>query len=200
MRGRCARGGRGGRGGRGALRRLVAIGLVGAAGLASALDLESERRAGDRLSLALPALTLGATLARHDGAGAGQFLRSYIATVGTVELLKHLTDVPRPDGSNTLSFPSGHASRAFAAAAFVHRRYGWSEAWPLYAAGVWVGHTRVRAGRHRWGDVAGSLAVALATSHWIVEPRHGGDALAGLGAAPHRGGLALVWSMPLAAP
>lgn len=170
--------------------------LLAASGWASALDAEAERRAGDRLSLALPALTLVAELAQPDRAGAGQFARSFVATIGTVELLKHVTAVSRPDGSNTLSFPSGHAARAFAAAAFVHRRHGFDQAWPLYAAGVWVGHTRVQAGRHRWGDVAGSLAVALAMNRWLVEPRAPVAAAAG----PRGGGVALLWSVPLSAP
>ncbi len=131
----------------------------------------TERRVGDLLSYALPAATLGVELARGDGAGAGQFTRSFAATLAATELLKRATGVERPDRSDDLSFPSGHASRAFVAATYVHRRHGIGGALPLYALATYVGHTRVQAGRHRWVDVLGSAVMAAVASRALVERR-----------------------------
>lgn len=136
----------------------------------------SERRLGDTLSFALPATTLGRELWRGDGAGAGQFTRSFAVTLAATELLKRSTAVERPDHSDTLTFPSGHASRAFAAATFVHRRHGLSSAWALYALATYVGYTRVQAQRHSWVDVLGSAGVAAASSWLLAKPRRDGPA------------------------
>lgn len=70
---------------------------------------------------------------RGDTEGARQFGKSWAVTVGSTEALKRITHVERPDRSNHESFPSGHASHAFAAATYMHRRHGVEEAWP----GTW---------------------------------------------------------------
>lgn len=127
------------------------------------------RRAGHGMSLVLPAAVLGSELWRGDSEGARQFGHAFVATVALTEVLKRVTDVERPDHSNHLSFPSGDAARAFAAAGFVHRRHGFAQALPLYALATWVGETRVQSQRHRWGDVAGAAAVALAMNAWLVD-------------------------------
>jgi membrane-associated phospholipid phosphatase len=131
----------------------------------------TERRLGDVLSYALPAAALGGELLRGDGAGAGQFARSFVVTLAATEALKRTTGVERPDHSDDLSFPSGHAARAFAAATFVHRRHGFANAVPLYAVATFVGYTRVQANRHRWADVLGAAVVAALSSRFLVEPR-----------------------------
>jgi len=52
----------------------------------------------------------------------GRFGKSWAATLGATEALKRITQVERPDRSNHESFPSGHASHAFAAATYVATR------------------------------------------------------------------------------
>lgn len=153
---------------------------------------DGQRRLGDRLSVALPAYVLGHELWRGDGAGAGQFTRSFVVTVGVAELLKRSTGIERPDHSNDQSFPSGHAARAFAAATYLHRRHGVEQAWPLYALALYVGHTRVQSGRHRWADVAGAAGVAALSSRWLVSP-----ALPVPGPAAGGRGLQLQWTLAL---
>ncbi|MBX3619615.1 MAG: phosphatase PAP2 family protein [Rhizobacter sp.] len=148
---------------------LVATAVALGAHLPARAGTEGERRLGDTLSFALPAATLATELWRGDGAGAGQFTRSFALTLTATELLKRSTHVERPDGSNDESFPSGHAARAFAAATYVHARHGFDHAWPLYLLATYVGHTRVQAHRHRWVDIAGAAAVAAASSHWLVQ-------------------------------
>jgi membrane-associated phospholipid phosphatase len=132
---------------------------------------DGSRRAGDALSYALPVGVLGTELLRGERDGAWQFTRSIVVTGAVTELLKRTVHSERPDHTNDQSFPSGHAARAFAAATYVHRRYGWDHAWPLYALSLYVGHTRVQAERHRWADVAGAAAIAAASSWWLVTPR-----------------------------
>jgi hypothetical protein len=131
----------------------------------------SQRRAGDLLSVAIPLTTLGTEIVRGERAGAFQFTTSFAAAIGSTLVLKRLTHEERPDGSDHLSFPSSHATSAFSAATYVHRRYGWESALPIYALGTYVGYTRVRTNDHRWGDIAGSAAVSAAMSWWLVTPK-----------------------------
>lgn len=145
---------------------VAGLALMVAAGHGTASD--SGRRAGDRLSYALPLATLGVELARGDREGAAQLALSFAVTTGTAEVLKRVTGVERPDGSNDLSFPSGHAARAFSSAAYVRARHGLLPALPLYAGALYVGHTRVEARRHRWGDVLGAALLAEASAQWLV--------------------------------
>ena len=133
-------------------------------------DVDDHRRAGDVLRFAMPAGVVAYELWRGDTQGAWQFGKSWAVTLGATEALKRTTHVERPDRSNDESFPSGHASHAFAAATYMHRRHGIEEAWPWYAAATYVGWTRVHANRHRWSDVAGSALLAGASSWWLVEP------------------------------
>jgi hypothetical protein len=140
-----------------------------AALLAAQAQAFDHRRAGDVLENALPASVAAIELWRGDREGLQQFGASYVVTLLGTQALKKGLNVRRPDGG-VESFPSGHAAKAFAAATYVHRRHGWDSAWPWYAAGAYVGWTRVNANRHRWGDIAGSLALAGASSWWLVEP------------------------------
>lgn len=151
---------------------LGAVVLATSSGLARA-STDSERRLGDHLSYALPLGALAVELWRGDRAGAWQLSQSFVVTTGTTELLKRATNQTRPDGSNDKSFPSGHAARAFSAAAYVRQRHGFDAAWPLYVAATYVGHTRVQADRHRWRDVVGAAALAELSAHWLVEPFDG---------------------------
>ena len=53
---------------------------------------------------------------------------TYLVTRG----LKHIVHEERPDESNEKSFPSGHTSQSFAAAATMHKRYGWEIGVPAH--------------------------------------------------------------------
>jgi membrane-associated phospholipid phosphatase len=152
---------------------LLGSAVFGAAMPAAHASTDSERRLGDHLSYALPLGALAVELWRGDRAGAWQLTQSFVVTTGTTELLKRATNQTRPDGSNDKSFPSGHAARAFSAAAYVRQRHGFEAAWPLYVAATYVGHTRVQADRHRWRDVVGAAALAELSAHWLVEPFDG---------------------------
>lgn len=160
--------------------------------LLACAGVDAERRAGDVLSFALPAATLGAELWRGDRQGALQFAESFVVTIAATEVLKRTTGIERPDHSNDQSFPSGHAARAFAAATYWHRRHGLASAWPAYALATYVGYTRVASNRHRWSDVVGAAAVAGVSSWSLVEPKTSGLQVS---LAPRA--IALTWSVPL---
>lgn len=154
-------------------RSMTRCGAVALLGLcaATASWADGNRRAGDVLSWALPLGAAGYSLYDGDREGTLQFGKAFAVTLAGTEVLKRTTHVERPDHSDDKSFPSGHASRAFSAATFVHRRYGFEAALPMYAAATYVGWTRVHADQHRWRDVAGSAVLSAAASWWLVDPR-----------------------------
>lgn len=156
----------------GALQRAAAlvVAILLLAAVPAQAQAQSQRRVGDVLSFAIPLATLGTELYRGDREGAWQYALTFAAATGGTEVLKRVTHVERPDGTNDESFPSGHAARAFSAAAYVRQRHGFAAAAPLYLAVIYVGHTRVQARRHRWGDVAGAALLSEAAAAWLVTP------------------------------
>src|SRR3546814_13304154 len=77
--------------------------------------------------------------------------------------LKEVFPSRRPDGSDDKSFPSGHTSTSFAAAATLHNRYGWEAGLPAYVVASFVGLSRVEAKRHRVGDVLVGAVIGTVT-------------------------------------
>ena len=89
-----------------------------------------------------------------------------LAQATTVDLaivygLKYATQRERPDGSNNLSFPSGHAADAFVVATVFSHYYGWKWGVPLYAAAGLIAVSRVEKGKHWPSDVAAGAAIGL---------------------------------------
>jgi len=112
-------------------------------------------------AIALPASTLLIAAVHHDARGAFQSAEAYAATMAVVYILKPTINRRRPDGGSQ-SFPSGHTASAFAGAAFLQRRYGWSYGIPAYAAAAFVGYSRVEAKRHHTSDVVAGAALGIA--------------------------------------
>lgn len=77
--------------------------------------------------------------------------------------LKSTTQRWRPDGSNRMSFPSGHTSNAFAVATVWSEHYGTRAAVPGYVLASMVGVSRLASKRHHLSDV-----VAGATLGYLV--------------------------------
>lgn len=86
---------------------------------------------------------------------------------GGALLGKSLIHEERPDHSDDKSFPSGHATLAFAAATTMYRRYGWRWGVPAYAIATVVGVARVAARKHHWWDVVAGAAIGTG-SGWLV--------------------------------
>lgn len=112
------------------------------------------------------------SLVHQDKVGAEQLLLTYGATMGTTLALKKTITATRPNGLPE-SFPSGHAASAFAGAAYLMRRYGLKYGVPAYAAGAFVGWTRVHNDKHYWRDIAASAAIATVFGYLLTKPDQG---------------------------
>ncbi len=80
-------------------------------------------------------------------------LRTLALTQLVVAPIKVAVRRERPDGSNRLSFPSGHAANGFAIARMLDRSYGHRVGIPLYVLGIFVAAGRMEGNRHYLSDV-----------------------------------------------
>ncbi len=122
------------------------------------------------LRIALPAAAAGTSLWKSDYDGLWQFGLSFAASSATTLVLKSAVDAERPDGSDNDSFPSGHATNAFSAAAYLQRRYGWAYGAPAYALASWTAVSRVNTGDYHWADMLAGAAIGIAFNQWLVDP------------------------------
>jgi hypothetical protein len=67
--------------------------------------------------------------------------------------LKNAVKRQRPDGSDRLSFPSGHTSSTFAMASVANAHYGAKVGIPAFALASAIGFSRVERGKHNVSDV-----------------------------------------------
>jgi membrane-associated phospholipid phosphatase len=139
---------------------------------------------------ALVAASIGLPALKHDGKGALQAGESLGAALLVSETLKLTIHERRPDGSDRQSFPSGHTSLSFAAAASLHQRYGWKVGVPATLAAGLVGVARVEAHKHFWHDVLAGAAIGEAAGFLIGSPRDDRVRILPWGDA-HGGGAAL---------
>jgi membrane-associated phospholipid phosphatase len=82
--------------------------------------------------------------------------------------LKSLTTRTRPDGSDRLSFPSGHTSTAFAWATVAQSHYGWKVGAPSYLAAATIGFSRISKSKHHLSDVLAGAALGYVTGKTVV--------------------------------
>ncbi len=135
---------------------------------------------GDALRLALPAYALALTVKHHDKDGRRQFYRAFGANVAGTWALKEIVDKKRPNGQGQDAFPSGHSSMAFQGAAFIHRRYGFRDAWPAYALATYTAWTRVDLDEHDAADVVAGAALGIASSFYFAKRMPGINVALGL--------------------
>jgi membrane-associated phospholipid phosphatase len=83
-------------------------------------------------------------------------------------LLKKATHRERPDGSNSLSFPSGHASSAFALATVAEKHFGWKVGVPAYLAAGAVGFSRLSNNKHYLTDVLAGATLGVVVGRTVV--------------------------------
>ena len=87
--------------------------------------------------------------------------------------LKHLLKEERPDGSNNLSFPSGHTTTAFSSAQFMFREYKDTHFWLSisgYSFAVFTGVYRAVNDKHWVSDVvagAGFGILSTELAYWL---------------------------------
>ncbi|MDE6484805.1 MAG: phosphatase PAP2 family protein [Duncaniella sp.] len=82
--------------------------------------------------------------------------------------LKHIVDSPRPNGTDSRSFPSGHSAWAFAGAAMIERELGMNSAWytwGAYAFASAIAMERVIDAHHYPTDVAAGASIGILATH-----------------------------------
>ena len=89
--------------------------------------------------------------------------------------LKKMVKEERPDHSDKESFPSGHATMAFAAARSIDKEFRKESIWiPIagYAAATAIGVERVASDRHHWYDVVAGAGLGIASTEltwWLSD-------------------------------
>jgi membrane-associated phospholipid phosphatase len=167
--------------------------------------------------LELGAVALAGVESRDDRINTGLvILKSELIMLTSVFAIKNLTQETRPDGSDNLSFPSGHTAQAFLAASIVHTEFRDKSQW--YGIGAYTIATSVAAlrminSKHWQSDVVAGAGIGILSAHlgylthrnrWGRKPRipegmsftptwqsgYGFRTAGGLGGAP---GLQFTW-------
>jgi membrane-associated phospholipid phosphatase len=113
-------------------------------------------------------------------------VRAQVLSQAMVQTLKFTVQRKRPDGSNTQSFPSGHAGSTFATATVLHRYYGWKVGAPAYALGTYVAMARMAWNRHHATDVVMGAGFGIASARTVTMSM--GKARFNVGVQPQVGG------------
>ena len=130
---------------------------------------------GDFISFkVLPVYSFGTTIYNsdwetwydYDWRGLRDLIAVNLVKTAVTDGLKDRIHETRPNGAGRDSFPSGHTANAFANAAFVHRRYGLTQAILPYAMAGFVGFSRVESRWHYTHDVLAGAAIGF-LSGWL---------------------------------
>ena len=119
--------------------------------------------------LEIPAVLLAGVASHNDRVNLGLILlKSEAIMLGSVYIVKTLTQVERPDGSNNLSFPSGHTAQAFLAASIVHTEFRDKSQWygiGAYALATSVAAFRMINDKHWESDVIAGAGFGILSAH-----------------------------------
>lgn len=149
---------------------ILAVAVASALGF-SVPATASDKSWDDAGSIARDALVVaafGVPAVQGDWDGALQAGGSMGVAAGTSYGLKEIFPERRPDGSDNKSFPSGHTSISFAAAATLQNRYGWKVGVPAQIVAAFVGLSRVEANKHHVHDVLVGAAIGEASGFLIT--------------------------------
>lgn len=128
--------------------------------------------AGTAVEIGLVVIALGAPAVQEDWNGDLQAAGSIAAAGLITQGLKETFPKLRPDGSDNRSFPSGHTSVSFAAAATITNRYGWKAGLPAQVVAAFVGLSRIEARKHDVADVLVGAAIGETSGFLITSKRN----------------------------
>jgi membrane-associated phospholipid phosphatase len=140
----------------------------------AAADEDTWNDVGTGVRWALVGAALAAPAVQGDWKGEFQAIGSIGAATLVTTGLKETISKERPDGSDNRSFPSGHTSSSFAAAATLHNRYGWKVGLPAHALAAFVGASRIEAEKHDVVDVLAGAALGSLSGFLITRKRDDG--------------------------
>ena len=124
---------------------------------------------------------------------------SVVVAFGAKTALKAMIKEERPDHSDNKSFPSGHASMAFAAARSIDKEFRKDCIWiPIagYAAATAVGIERVANKHHHWYDVVAGAAVGVGSAEltwWLSDKMFGKGSNVAVGSSGNTVDVAVRW-------
>jgi membrane-associated phospholipid phosphatase len=134
------------------------------AALTHALQLDGGAQYGNlsfQVPLAVTWWTIGHAMGSRRAAAAGRdLLRAQISALSWTYALKYSVDRTRPNG-DPRSFPSGHASAAFATAMVLQAHYGWKLGVPVFAAATYTAVSRLTVNKHWASDVTFGAVVGM---------------------------------------
>ena len=136
----------------------------------STADTTDIRDLGDVTQFIPGAFGLAGAFATGDREGVRQFAYAGGTTFAAIHGLKQLGGKERPDGSDDLSFPSGHTAASTMGAAYVWRRYGAKWGAPMSVFAAYTGISRVRGQKHYADDVVSGAAIGLLSNLFWTHP------------------------------
>ena len=96
------------------------------------------------------------------------WMHAFLINAGYTTLLKEVARRERPNGEDNLSFPSGHASNAFALAVVAERHYGWKAGVPAYTLASLVAVSRLQRNKHYLSDVMAGATLGYIVGRTVV--------------------------------
>ncbi|MGY6648431.1 phosphatase PAP2 family protein [Wenyingzhuangia sp. IMCC45574] len=126
---------------------------------------------GDVALYTSPAAILGVALIEKDKEGLKMYAKGFalntVVTLGLKELIKKR----RPNGEDLKSFPSGHTSATFQAAAYLQKRYGWGYGVPAYLVASYTGFSRVYSDKHFIEDTLVGASIGIVSSYLFTRKK-----------------------------
>jgi membrane-associated phospholipid phosphatase len=100
-----------------------------------------------------------------------EMMEAFAIDAAMVTALKPVVGRRRPDHSNSLSFPSGHSSGAFAVSTVLFRRGGWALGIPAYGLSALTAMARIEDRKHYLSDAVAGAAIGILVGE-LVSPGH----------------------------
>jgi len=133
-------------------------------------DDELIKEVGDYTQIFTGVAGLGMTIGAKDKKGLMQYGISFGVSMATVQVFKHSADRWRPDGTDQLSFPSGHTAGSFFGAGYIYQRYGPKWGVPALVMASYTGFSRVYGQKHFAGDALSGASIAMLSTLAFVTP------------------------------